>query len=109
MELSFVFLIRIILFVQPTIQSVAQTKPDSLKRSLSPVHDQDRSPRQSSDKALPQSSHSPPIKDDATESEVESLQYDKNPKPQKQSRSCRNMNVDNLLLFCSLSQKHFVK
>ncbi|KAJ6669691.1 hypothetical protein lerEdw1_000240 [Lerista edwardsae] len=74
---------------QPVIQLVSKAEPENVKRTLSPVHDQEKIPEQSSHKAQPQISHSPPIKEDATESEVESLQYDKNPKPQKKALNPR--------------------
>lgn len=74
-------------FVQP-IQGVTQAEPENAKKALSPTCDQEKSPEQSSHNALPQTHHSPPTKDDGTESEVESIQYDRNPKPQKKGQSC---------------------
>ncbi|XP_066472836.1 centrosomal protein of 120 kDa isoform X2 [Tiliqua scincoides] len=69
----------------PVIQPVSKAEPENVKRALSPVHNQEIIPEQGSHTAQPQISHSSPIKEDATESEVESLQYDKNPKPQKKA------------------------
>lgn len=74
-----------------------------MKRALSPVHDQEKIPEQSSHKAQPQISHSPPIKEDATESEVESLQYDKNKKPQKKGRHCIDISSHDCKLMTDLS------
>nr|XP_028604443.1 LOW QUALITY PROTEIN: centrosomal protein of 120 kDa [Podarcis muralis] len=72
---------------QPQLSSKVES--ENVKRASSPVRDQKRSPEPSSQNALPRVSHSPPIKDDATDSEVESLQYDKNPKAQKKASNAR--------------------
>ncbi|XP_048359512.1 centrosomal protein of 120 kDa isoform X2 [Sphaerodactylus townsendi] len=70
---------------QPTVQAVPQADPDHLKKALPPTHDQERNPEQSSHNAPPQTCHSPPMKEEATESEVESIQFDRNSKPQKKA------------------------
>uniref|UniRef100_A0A8C0QPW9 Centrosomal protein of 120 kDa n=1 Tax=Chelonoidis abingdonii TaxID=106734 RepID=A0A8C0QPW9_CHEAB len=64
-----------------------QTEPEhSQKRVLSPTWDKTKSPEQRSHSAPSaplQNGHSPPTKDEATESEVESLQYDRGTKLNK--------------------------
>ncbi|XP_060091512.1 centrosomal protein of 120 kDa [Heteronotia binoei] len=67
---------------QPIVQGVTQAEPENVKKTLSPTHDQERILEQTSHNAPPQT-HSSPTKEDATESEVESIQYDRNTKPQK--------------------------
>uniref|UniRef100_A0ABM5FSZ3 Centrosomal protein of 120 kDa isoform X1 n=1 Tax=Pogona vitticeps TaxID=103695 RepID=A0ABM5FSZ3_9SAUR len=74
---------------QSITQLGSKTASENMKRALSPVCDQEKSPEHNSNKAPPQSQNSPPVKEDATESEVESLQYDKNPKPQKKPLNVR--------------------
>ncbi|XP_042310042.1 centrosomal protein of 120 kDa isoform X1 [Sceloporus undulatus] len=68
---------------QPTIHTVSRADSETVKRALSPTQDKEKRPEHTSHNALPQIHHSPPVKEDSTESEVESLQYDKNPKPEK--------------------------
>uniref|UniRef100_A0A8C0J608 Centrosomal protein of 120 kDa n=1 Tax=Chelonoidis abingdonii TaxID=106734 RepID=A0A8C0J608_CHEAB len=67
-----------------------QTEPEhSQKRVLSPTWDKTKSPEQRSHSAPSaplQNGHSPPTKDEATESEVESLQYDRGTKLNKTGR-----------------------
>ncbi|XP_053156253.1 centrosomal protein of 120 kDa isoform X2 [Hemicordylus capensis] len=70
---------------QPIAQFISNAECENVKRALSPVHNQEKSPEQISYNTQPQAVHSPPMKEDATESEVESLQYDKNPKLQKKA------------------------
>ncbi|XP_062985553.1 centrosomal protein of 120 kDa [Elgaria multicarinata webbii] len=70
---------------QPVIQLDSKAESANVKRALCPTKDEEGSPEPSSRNALPQTRHSPPVKEDATESEVESLQYDKNPKPEKKA------------------------
>ncbi|KAL7988832.1 hypothetical protein Chor_007751 [Crotalus horridus] len=70
---------------QPIIQSAAKAETENVKKGLSPTHDKEVRPENGSQGILPQTQHSPPIKEDATESEVESIQYDKNPKLQKKA------------------------
>ncbi|XP_061480969.1 centrosomal protein of 120 kDa isoform X2 [Rhineura floridana] len=74
---------------QPIVKLASKAESENVKRALSPTHGQERSPEQSCPDALPDPGHSPPIKDDATESEVESLQHDKNPKAQKKALNAR--------------------
>nr|XP_020646317.1 centrosomal protein of 120 kDa [Pogona vitticeps] len=74
---------------QSITQLGSKTESENMKRALSPVCDQEKSPEHNSNNAPPQSQNSPPVKEDATESEVESLQYDKNPKPQKKALNVR--------------------
>ncbi|XP_015271707.1 PREDICTED: centrosomal protein of 120 kDa [Gekko japonicus] len=74
---------------QPIVQGVTKAEPEKVKKALSPTRDQERSPEKSSHNAPPQTHHSPPTKEDATESEVESIQYDRNPKPQKNALNTR--------------------
>ncbi|XP_077200532.1 centrosomal protein of 120 kDa isoform X2 [Paroedura picta] len=68
---------------QPVVQGVIQAEPENVRKALSPTRDQERSPEQSSHDVPSQTHHFPPMKEDGTESEVESIQYDRNPKPQK--------------------------
>nr|XP_056704011.1 centrosomal protein of 120 kDa [Euleptes europaea] len=70
---------------QPIVQVATQAEPENMKKALPPTRDQERNPEQSSHNAPPQTCHSPPIKEDATDSEVESIQYDRNPNPQKKA------------------------
>ncbi|XP_074923275.1 centrosomal protein of 120 kDa isoform X2 [Chelonoidis abingdonii] len=76
-----------------------QTEPEhSQKRVLSPTWDKTKSPEQRSHSAPSaplQNGHSPPTKDEATESEVESLQYDRGTKLNKTElvvESCKEVN-----------------
>ncbi|XP_050801597.1 centrosomal protein of 120 kDa isoform X4 [Gopherus flavomarginatus] len=76
-----------------------QTEPEhSQKRVLSPTWDKTKSPEQRSHSAPSaplQNGHSPPTKDEATESEVESLQYDRGTKLNKKElvvESCKEVN-----------------
>uniref|UniRef100_A0A8C4WE14 Centrosomal protein of 120 kDa n=1 Tax=Gopherus evgoodei TaxID=1825980 RepID=A0A8C4WE14_9SAUR len=66
-----------------------QTEPEhSQKRVLSATRDKTKSPEQRSHSAPSaplQNGHSPPTKDEATESEVESLQYDRGTKLNKKA------------------------
>ncbi|XP_054843494.1 centrosomal protein of 120 kDa [Eublepharis macularius] len=71
--------------VSQPIQVITQAEPENMKKALSPICDQERSLEQSFHNALPQTGHSPAIKEDATESEVESIQYDRNPEQQKKA------------------------
>ncbi|XP_062828214.1 centrosomal protein of 120 kDa isoform X2 [Anolis carolinensis] len=68
---------------QPAIQVGAKADSETVKKALSPTQDQEKRPEHNLHNTPAQIRHSPPVKEDATESEVESLQYDKNPKPQK--------------------------
>ncbi|KAL8203468.1 UNVERIFIED_CONTAM: hypothetical protein K2H54_055030 [Gekko kuhli] len=74
---------------QPIVQGVTKAEPEKMKKALSPTRDQERSPEQSSHNAPRQTHHSPPTKEDATESEVESIQHDRNPKQQKKALNTR--------------------
>uniref|UniRef100_A0A452J2V3 Centrosomal protein of 120 kDa n=1 Tax=Gopherus agassizii TaxID=38772 RepID=A0A452J2V3_9SAUR len=76
-----------------------QTEPEhSQKRVLSATRDKTKSPEQRSHSAPSaplQNGHSPPTKDEATESEVESLQYDRGTKLNKKElvvESCKEVN-----------------
>ncbi|XP_006130162.1 centrosomal protein of 120 kDa isoform X1 [Pelodiscus sinensis] len=65
-----------------------EQEQQSLKRVFSPTRDKTKSPEQRSQSApcAPlQNDHSLPIKDDATESEIESLQYDRGTKLNKKA------------------------
>lgn len=53
----------------------------SKKKVLTPIKEKLTEPKSPSVSPLPPHNQSPPTKDDATESEVESLQYDKDTKP----------------------------
>lgn len=61
----------------------------SKKRVLTPIDEKTltgpKSPRGS---PVPPQNQTPPVKDDATESEVESLQYDKEPKQSAKGKVC---------------------
>ncbi|XP_070791796.1 centrosomal protein of 120 kDa isoform X1 [Pituophis catenifer annectens] len=70
---------------QPIIQPAAKAETENVKKDSSPTHDKEGRPENGSQDILPQTQHSPPIKEDATESEVESIQYDRNPKLQKKA------------------------
>ncbi|KAM9137753.1 centrosomal protein of 120 kDa isoform 2-T2 [Pangshura tecta] len=74
---------------QSLIHLDLQTEPEhSQKRVLSPTWDKTRSPEERSHSAPSaplQNGHSPPTKDEATESEVESLQYDRGTKLNKKA------------------------
>ncbi|XP_037757549.1 centrosomal protein of 120 kDa isoform X4 [Chelonia mydas] len=74
---------------QSLIHLDLQTEPEhSQKRVLSPTRDKTKSPEQRSQSAPSaplQNGHSPPTKDEATESEVESLQYDRGTKLNKKA------------------------
>ncbi|XP_063151353.1 centrosomal protein of 120 kDa [Candoia aspera] len=70
---------------QPIVQSATKAEAENVKKGLSPKHDKEMRPENGSQNTLPQAHHSPPAKEDATESEVESIQYDKNPKLQKKA------------------------
>ncbi|KAM9137754.1 centrosomal protein of 120 kDa isoform 3-T3 [Pangshura tecta] len=83
---------------QSLIHLDLQTEPEhSQKRVLSPTWDKTRSPEERSHSAPSaplQNGHSPPTKDEATESEVESLQYDRGTKLNKKDlRSIHNLEV----------------
>lgn len=91
------------MFVQPIIQSAAKAETENVKKGLSPTHDKEVRPENGSQDILPQTQHSPPIKEDATESEVESIQYDKNPKLQKKGNNWTELISRNLL---SLAQTY---
>ncbi|XP_026508192.2 centrosomal protein of 120 kDa isoform X1 [Terrapene carolina triunguis] len=84
---------------QSLIHLDRQTEPEhSQKRVLSPTRDKTKSPQQRSQSAPSaplQNGHSPPTKDEATESEVESLQYDRGTKLNKKElvvESCKEVN-----------------
>ncbi|XP_048705339.1 centrosomal protein of 120 kDa isoform X4 [Caretta caretta] len=74
---------------QSLIHLDLQTEPEhSHKRVLSPTRDKTKSSEQRSQSAPSaplQNGHSPPTKDEATESEVESLQYDRGAKLNKKA------------------------
>ncbi|CAM4672100.1 centrosomal protein of 120 kDa isoform X1 [Lepidochelys kempii] len=74
---------------QSLIHLDLQTEPEhSHKRVLSPTRDKTKSSEQRSQSAPSaplQNGHSPPTKDEATESEVESLQYDRGTKLNKKA------------------------
>uniref|UniRef100_A0A8C3T6U4 Centrosomal protein of 120 kDa n=1 Tax=Chelydra serpentina TaxID=8475 RepID=A0A8C3T6U4_CHESE len=74
---------------QSLIHLDLQTEPEqSQKRVLSPTRNKTKSPEQRSQSAPSaplQNGHSPPTKDEATESDVESLQYDRGTKLNKKA------------------------
>ncbi|KFO32049.1 Centrosomal protein of 120 kDa [Fukomys damarensis] len=87
---SSVEILRVYLALQPKLQSLIELKTQnghepelSKKRVLTPIKEKTLTgPKSPSLSPAAPPSHTPPAKDDATESEVESLQYDKDLKAQ---------------------------
>ncbi|XP_036884685.1 centrosomal protein of 120 kDa isoform X2 [Sturnira hondurensis] len=85
---SSVEILRVYLALQSKLQSLIELKtqnehepPHSKKRVLTPIKEKLTEPKSPSVSPVTPHDQSPPTKDDATESEVESLQYDKDAKP----------------------------
>ncbi|XP_044302498.1 centrosomal protein of 120 kDa isoform X1 [Varanus komodoensis] len=68
---------------QAAVPLVSKAESENVKRALSTINKQEGNPEPTSHNVPPQTHQSPSVKEDATESEVESLKYDKNPRPQK--------------------------